>query len=56
MDYIKKVKNRYMNLEASDRPKNIDKNKKLRELNDINYFSQPAAEKVNTSWYMKKKK
>ncbi len=32
------------------------KNNKLRELNDINYFSQPAAEKVNTSWYMKKKK
>ena len=32
------------------------KNKKLRELNDINYFSQPAAEKVNNSWYMKKKK
>ena len=32
------------------------KNDKLRELNDINYFSQPAAEKVNTSWYMKKKK
>ena len=32
------------------------KNNKLRELNDINYFSQPAAEKVNNSWYMKKKK
>ena len=32
------------------------KNSKLRELNDINYFSQPAAEKVNNSWYMKKKK
>ena len=32
------------------------KNKTLRELNDINYFSQPAAEKVNNSWYMKKKK
>ena len=32
------------------------KNSKLRELNHINYFSQPSAEKVNSSWYMKKKK
>ena len=32
------------------------KNNKLKELNNINYFSQPVAEKVSTSWYMKKKK
>lgn len=30
------------------------KSRKLRELKDINYFSQPSAEKVNASWYMKK--
>ena len=27
---------------------------KLNKLKDINYFSEPAAEKVKTSWYMKK--
>jgi len=32
------------------------KDNKLRELENINYFSQPATEKVNTSWYIKKKK
>ena len=27
---------------------------KLSKLKDINYFSEPAAEKVKSSWYMKK--
>ena len=27
---------------------------KLNKLKDINYFSEPAAEKVKSSWYMKK--
>jgi len=34
---------------------NLKKNKlKLSKLKDINYFSEPAAEKVKSSWYMKK--
>ena len=27
---------------------------KLSKLKDINYFSEPTAEKVKSSWYMKK--
>ena len=34
---------------------NLKKKKiKLSKLKDINYFSEPAAEKVKSSWYMKK--
>ncbi len=29
---------------------------KLSKLKDINYFSEPTAEKVKSSWYMKKTK
>ena len=31
-------------------------NLKLNKLEELNYFSNPSAEKVRSSWYMKKKK